>query len=321
MTDETPKDDRKKFVERFQSGELEALVNVQILTEGFNAPEVRYLHVLRPTKSRSLYTQVIGRGTRKTETKEAVDVFDYTAQNHNIWSVGRIFGLPDSWSLEGEDVLLEQKKIEEAEEIGVSADGAKDMEDVLKSISKRRLEFAKSAITDSGLPSKFAWLRPSKSKERWVLAWPNAKNARDYRLTAHTAGLHEKLHLWGTRERLELKRNELGKFEATIHVSGGDKGKFVHKVGTHDSLAKFVLEIEQRLEAKRPHVVKLLDKGARWGSKPCSDKQKDVLKRIGVPEWALGDLNKREASGLIAMPGKVVARLFESSTKPVSETA
>ena len=60
----TPKDQRRYLFERYRRGEFQFLVNVGVTTEGFDDPAIEVIVQGRPTKSRSLYTQMIGRGTR-----------------------------------------------------------------------------------------------------------------------------------------------------------------------------------------------------------------------------------------------------------------
>lgn len=60
----TPKDDRRNILEHFKAGKTQYLVNVGVLTEGFDDPSVEVVVMGRPTKSRSLYSQMIGRATR-----------------------------------------------------------------------------------------------------------------------------------------------------------------------------------------------------------------------------------------------------------------
>jgi len=55
---------RLAIVRGFKDGEIQFLVNMGIATEGFDAPATSVIAVGRPTKSRALYTQIIGRGTR-----------------------------------------------------------------------------------------------------------------------------------------------------------------------------------------------------------------------------------------------------------------
>jgi superfamily II DNA or RNA helicase len=59
-------DRRRDVVARFRGGSLQILVNVGVATEGFDVPGVGCVAMARPTKSRSLYAQMVGRGTRPT---------------------------------------------------------------------------------------------------------------------------------------------------------------------------------------------------------------------------------------------------------------
>lgn len=60
----TPKDQRKQILNDFTTGRTQFLVNVGVLTEGFDEPSIECVALMRPTKSRSLFAQMVGRGTR-----------------------------------------------------------------------------------------------------------------------------------------------------------------------------------------------------------------------------------------------------------------
>jgi len=55
---------RRRVVEQFKSGETQVLVNCDLLTQGFDAPMVRALYIARPTFSPNRYLQMVGRGLR-----------------------------------------------------------------------------------------------------------------------------------------------------------------------------------------------------------------------------------------------------------------
>ncbi|MBL4699863.1 MAG: DEAD/DEAH box helicase family protein [Phycisphaeraceae bacterium] len=64
ISGKTPKIERRQILRDFAKGKFKYLVNVGVLTEGYDDPGVEVISMARPTKSRSLYTQCIGRGTR-----------------------------------------------------------------------------------------------------------------------------------------------------------------------------------------------------------------------------------------------------------------
>lgn len=80
ITGETPKSERDSIIERFKAQELKYLVNVDVLTTGFDADHVDVIALLRATESVSLLQQIIGRGLRIRHGKDDCLVLDY-AQN------------------------------------------------------------------------------------------------------------------------------------------------------------------------------------------------------------------------------------------------
>lgn len=64
VTGTTPKDFRRQLFSSFGDGEFQYLVNVGVVTEGVDVPDIECVVLARPTKSRSLFAQMIGRGLR-----------------------------------------------------------------------------------------------------------------------------------------------------------------------------------------------------------------------------------------------------------------
>lgn len=60
----TPDGLRRRYIKQFKDGHLKVLCNVEILTTGFDAPRVTHVVIARPTVSRVLYEQIVGRGLR-----------------------------------------------------------------------------------------------------------------------------------------------------------------------------------------------------------------------------------------------------------------
>jgi DNA repair protein RadD len=77
VTAETPLAEREDSVAAFKAGALKCLVNVNVLTTGFDAPRVDLLAMLRPTLSTGLYVQMVGRGTRKADGKVNCLILDF----------------------------------------------------------------------------------------------------------------------------------------------------------------------------------------------------------------------------------------------------
>ena len=73
----TPAKERDALIARFKSGDLKYLANVNVLTTGFDAPNVDCVAMLRPTMSPGLYYQMVGRGFRLAEGKTDCLVLDF----------------------------------------------------------------------------------------------------------------------------------------------------------------------------------------------------------------------------------------------------
>ena len=78
--------DRDRIIEDFKQRKIKYLVNVSVLTTGFDAPHVDVIAILRPTESNSLYQQIVGRGLRLCEGKKDCYVLDYTGMGHDIYA-------------------------------------------------------------------------------------------------------------------------------------------------------------------------------------------------------------------------------------------
>ena len=74
---ETPSTERDAILQRFRAGALPYLVNMNVLTTGFDAPNIDCIAMLRPTLSPGLMSQMVGRGLRTDETKEDCLVLDF----------------------------------------------------------------------------------------------------------------------------------------------------------------------------------------------------------------------------------------------------
>ena len=80
MDGATPREEREAIFDRFRSGETRIIANVGVLTTGVDL-DVRCIVMARPTKSRILFVQIVGRGLRTAEGKDKLLVLDH-AGNH-----------------------------------------------------------------------------------------------------------------------------------------------------------------------------------------------------------------------------------------------
>lgn len=80
----TPQDERDELIADFRAGRFRCLVNCQVATTGFDIPQIDAVILLRPTQSKGLLVQMLGRGTRCADGKENCVILDYadTLERH-----------------------------------------------------------------------------------------------------------------------------------------------------------------------------------------------------------------------------------------------
>lgn len=106
ISGETPMDDtpgpdgrvtpgRRTVLRQFKAGEIQVLANCAVLTEGYDDPGLGCVVIARPTKSRALYTQMVGRVTRRAPEKDHGLVLDVVgaASEHSLVTIPSLFGL------------------------------------------------------------------------------------------------------------------------------------------------------------------------------------------------------------------------------------
>lgn len=132
VTAATPSADRDAVISRFRSGRIRCVVNVGVLTTGFDYPELDCIILGRVTKSVALFYQMAGRGLRPCPGKSACTLIDLT---DNVKRFGRIetFVLSDrsgngAWRLESDMGPL----------TGVDVTTGRDLESTGKTGSDRR---------------------------------------------------------------------------------------------------------------------------------------------------------------------------------------
>jgi len=107
--------DRKETLEWFdKAGAGAVLCNAMLLTEGWDCPSCDCVVVLRPTKIRSLYAQMIGRGTRLSPGKENLLILDFLwlCQKHNLCKPAHL--VTDN---EEDQLVVVKKSVEEQIEL------------------------------------------------------------------------------------------------------------------------------------------------------------------------------------------------------------
>jgi hypothetical protein len=109
VTGETPLDLRRGILRDFDQGRIRVLVNCMVCTEGWDSPGADCVLMARPTKSHTLYTQMVGRGLRLHDGKKDCLILDVTdnCHRHKLVTITSLLGISTEVPVnaQGRDVL------------------------------------------------------------------------------------------------------------------------------------------------------------------------------------------------------------------------
>ena len=179
-------DDREQILKDFSDNKYNVICNSMLLTEGWDCPDVDCIVVLRPTKVRSLYCQMVGRGTRLSPGKEDLLILDFLwlSERHELCRPADIICTDKEVSKKMTENLAESgcpEDIEEAEK-EASSDVQAQREEALKAqleaMKKRKrklvdpLQFEMSIQAEdlTGYIPSFGWeMAPVSQKQKNAL--------------------------------------------------------------------------------------------------------------------------------------------------------
>ena len=139
VTGDTPKSERTESLEDFKAGRFPVLVNCGVFTEGTDIPNIDCVLLARPTKSRNLLVQMIGRGMRLHPGKKDCHIIDMVASlETGIVTVPTLFGLDPQ-------ELVEDARVHDLKSLA----GRKEAEE----LRKQKINEAVSAERNSAAPA------------------------------------------------------------------------------------------------------------------------------------------------------------------------
>lgn len=277
----TPSDERQEILARFSSGETKVLVNVGVLTEGFDEPSVEAIILARPTRSTLLYTQIVGRGTRLFEEKKHCKVLDFadTTKGKKPLGLPSLLGLPADFNLGGQDLVDVANKYKELEEFCPG--------EAVRVLSPEDIDLAYKRI-DLFMPpppnevvleySRFVWAEIDENTYHLAVDGSNS---------------------------LRIFIDTLGRWTVEHHTRDNNNVKSSRVLGypedMRDAFVRADKWIMNRFETN------LIDATSAWRGDAPTDAQVRTLKRIGVPITT--DLTKGTAS-------QIIGRYYENNPRP-----
>jgi superfamily II DNA or RNA helicase len=271
---------RAEKLAKLKSRELTVLVNCNVLVEGFDAWQVSCIVLARPTKSSSMFTQMIGRGLRlqdgtgnlleatkagMTLTKidcRVVDVVD-CSRRCNLVTLPSLLGLNPDFDLHGQSVTAAVEKIEALEEKnpGIDFKNLTDLSKVKAYIEALDL-FADPFSADVKEHSKLMWMEQADGS--YSISIPEEREVAE-----------RKEYYRYRHEKLVLAQNPLEEWELSITSVDPEK-----KLGVFNALPEAFTTADEVLQRCRPNRIKLLQREAPWHDSTASDAAKKYLRRL-----------------------------------------
>ena len=277
---ELSRDQRRSTLAAFSAGEIDVGTNCNVLTEGFDEPRVDCVIMARPTRSKLLYAQMVGRGTRLHAGKKDLIVIDVAdnSRTHQLPGLHSLFNLPLNMNLNGGNALEIERQIERLNRTQPWIDTSRIRASEDLKLAAERIEFFNfeppgeiSAYTQNTWHAVSGGYRLGLPEGEWISIEPNLLDTWDIRLsTTH---------------------------ETTLSLSPAA------------SLAAAVAAADRFVAVNRPDARRLIERSARWRNELPSDKQKEVLARNRIP--APAGLTRGQAAQMIAQ--LVSARSLRSS--------
>jgi ATP-dependent helicase IRC3 len=279
--------ERKRILKAYTAGEITMLTNCNVLTEGFDEPDVQCIIHARPTKSSLLYIQMTGRGLRVHPGKEnciIIDIVDLT-KKHSLFTSPELLGLPVGFDAKGQDLLEAKKKVEETQ----AAFPLADLTDI------KSLDDCKLRVAEVDLLSNF----------------------HDDVLDNHGKLVWER-----TGEGYEISwRGQLLNEFASVTQDGDGAWHFQHKKGRRPEFDKAFPTPEAAIQAaekwlyhNKPSTYGLNVKHSKDGQEPASADQKRAVQAFGLKS-GVDKMTKAEAR-LILAHHYAKQRRYDSTKNP-----
>lgn len=289
VSGDTPLDERKDILQRLKNGTLQVLTNCNVLTEGFDEPSIDCIVVARPTKSRALYTQMIGRGSRRFPLKEDCLVIDVVgaSNHHSLVTIPSLFGITKAAPMETGGELL-TSALDKQEEARIAAGELKSSTvDLFKKMRGSGIAWTKATARDPRMTQYIRQLGPSSPI-------PDGHGGEIFASNATVVLVQRSL--------------EEDEWSCAIMWEGSEdkKAKTQHRM----LIDRVSLEIAQGvgedfIRKNAPRV--LVDSGAPWRKLPPSDNQISAAAKWKMPvdpAWTRGELSDALSEHIARKTGK-----------------
>ncbi|KAB8292323.1 hypothetical protein EYC80_008065 [Monilinia laxa] len=298
VTGDTPKIERSTRLDAFRNGEFPVLVNCGVFTEGTDIPNIDCVLLARPTKSRNLLVQMIGRGMRLHHGKDNCHIIDMVATlSTGIVTTPTLFGLDPSEIVDEakpDDMKSLKERQEEEEE------RKRNSEDVVAKASPASASSSIRTVNFTDYDSVYDLIEDT-SGEKHIralspFAWVCVASDK-YVLSSST----------GSHIKIEKESAESNKFivveTAALAALGAARSKSPfakpRRLVTADTLLDAIHAADTYASKKYP--LQFISRRASWRDKPATEGQLMFLNKLRPQDDQLtsADVTKGKAGDMI----------------------
>ena len=256
------------------------LVNCNLYVEGFDCWQVGCITLARPTKSSSMFTQMVGRGLRLQDgtgnlleaTKAGmllekrdcriIDVVD-CSRRCNLVTLPSLMGLNADFDLHGTSITKAAEEIEKIQEKNPGIDFSN-----LTDLSK-----IKAYVESFDL---LADICPTEVREISQLGWTQAQDGAYVLIIPEARDVVEARKFWAYRhEKLIVTQNELDEYILNHAEVGKER-----QLGIYNTLQEALNAADDCIRRCRPDRLKVLQREAAWHANAATDASKKYLRRL-----------------------------------------
>ncbi len=300
VTGDTPKRMRSERLDAFRSGEFPVLLNCGVFTEGTDIPNISCVLLARPTRSRNLLVQMIGRGMRLHPGKENCHIIDMVASlEAGVVTTPTLFGLDPATLVE--DASVEEMKTQQKRE---ELEAKCEQGAAMRVVNIQQIGQAPSSVTFTDYDSVYDLINDT-SSERHIrgisqLAWVMVRQNR-YILP----------NLTGDYITIEASESGMGyavvfikKLPRTFPIDGTTKSKSPYMRGREIAKADQLADAVHAADtfAVEKFLWRDVHNGQAWRKKPATEGQLAFLNKLRptTDQLTKGTVTKGKATDMIS---------------------
>lgn len=311
---ELPKKERERVLDDFRKGALKIVTNCEVLTEGYDDPSTEGIIMARPTQSRGLFAQAIGRGLRPYPGKTECIVIDVVgnSEKHSLASLASLAGLDPLGAAESEssepkdptdELLAEEDELPNVNDVRASQVRELDFQRLAR---RRQLRYAWRETT-------IGWTLQIPRVGYFLVAWADTAHTK---CTVHFYDMREgrrdqpPVHVLSSPVDFDLAYGMVeGELERFLRARAtrnnpqwGNRGNEEPAEDDPNAQASIFawIDLDDGLseEIHVPEAMMMNDAG--WRRRPISPKQEQLLRKLGAKNTTMPQ-TAGEAADLITV--------------------